>query len=52
MSRKKFLTLEEAVEDAFSEEIEADILALPPEVDELTDQEDANDDDLGVFSNI
>ncbi|GLV33181.1 hypothetical protein CBL_10528 [Carabus blaptoides fortunei] len=32
----------------FSEEINADILALPPEVDVLTDEENVNDDELGA----
>ncbi|KAK9752254.1 hypothetical protein QE152_g4434 [Popillia japonica] len=36
MSRKRFITLEEALEYAFSEDIERDILLLPPEVDDLT----------------
>lgn len=47
MSRKRFLTLEEALEYAFSEEIERDILLLPPEVDDLTDEELANDEEVG-----
>ncbi|CAH1114934.1 unnamed protein product [Psylliodes chrysocephalus] len=38
----------EAVEYLYSEEIEAVIVALPPEVDELTDEDDLNDDDLDV----
>ncbi|ESO11749.1 hypothetical protein HELRODRAFT_166777 [Helobdella robusta] len=48
MRRKNFLNLEEAIEYAFSKEIEADILALPPEVDELTDKETINDEELGT----
>lgn len=48
MNRKTFLTLKEAIEYAFSEEIEENILALPPEVHELTDEENINDDELSV----
>ncbi|KAF2883058.1 hypothetical protein ILUMI_23135 [Ignelater luminosus] len=40
VSRKSFLT--------FEEEIEADILVLPPKVDELTDEEDINKNELSV----
>lgn len=40
MPRKKvFKTAEEAVEYLFSKELESDMIALPPEVDELTDEE-------------
>ncbi|XP_044752231.1 piggyBac transposable element-derived protein 2-like [Coccinella septempunctata] len=40
MSRRNvFKNLDNAVEYLFSEQIEADLLALPPEVDELTDEE-------------
>lgn len=42
-----FMSLEEAAQYLYSEEIDADILALPPEVDELTDEEFFNDDDIG-----
>jgi hypothetical protein len=48
MSRQVFKTLEEAVDYLYSQDIEADILALPPEVDELTDEDDLDDDDLDV----
>ncbi|KAJ8911933.1 hypothetical protein NQ315_016274, partial [Exocentrus adspersus] len=48
MSKKTFKTLEEAMEFCFFEEIEADILALPPEVDELTDEVEFDDDILGA----
>lgn len=48
MNRKTFVTLDEAIEYLYSEEIESDIVALPPEVDELTDEEDINDEDLAV----
>ncbi|PRD26951.1 UNVERIFIED_CONTAM: hypothetical protein NCL1_36687 [Trichonephila clavipes] len=44
MSRKKlFKTDEEAVEYLFSEELESKMIALPPEVDELTDEEGFDD---------
>ncbi|GFV96560.1 piggyBac transposable element-derived protein 2 [Trichonephila clavipes] len=40
MSRKKvFKTAEEAVEYLFSEELESEMIALPPEIDEVTDEE-------------
>lgn len=48
MSRKHFRNLEDAVEYLYSEQVDADIAALPPEVDELTDEDDLNDDDLGL----
>lgn len=40
---KTFVYLEEAVKYLFSAEVDADILALPPEVDELTGEEMVND---------
>ncbi|GFU19840.1 uncharacterized protein TNCV_4283671 [Trichonephila clavipes] len=44
MSRKKlFKTDEEAVEYLFLEELESKMIALPPEVDELTDEEGFDD---------
>ncbi|GFT43177.1 uncharacterized protein NPIL_87661 [Nephila pilipes] len=44
MSRKKvFKTSEEAVEYLFSEELESEIIVLPPEVDELTNEEGFDD---------
>ncbi|GFX90803.1 uncharacterized protein TNCV_3166341 [Trichonephila clavipes] len=44
MSRKKvFKTAEEAIEYLFSEELESEMIALPPEVDELTDEEGFDD---------
>ncbi|GFT18885.1 uncharacterized protein NPIL_471191 [Nephila pilipes] len=44
MSRKKvFKTAEEAVEYLFSEELESGMIVLPPEVDELTDEEGFDD---------
>ncbi|GFT93666.1 hypothetical protein NPIL_47931 [Nephila pilipes] len=43
-SRKKaFKTAEEAVKYLFSEELESEMIALPPEEDELTDEEDFDD---------
>ncbi|GFT63267.1 hypothetical protein NPIL_165221 [Nephila pilipes] len=40
MSRKKvFKTAEEVVEYLFSEELESEMIVLPPEVDEFTDEE-------------
>lgn len=48
MSRHKtFKSAEEAVEYLFSEEIEADMVALPPDVDEITDEESFDDDETG-----
>ena len=47
MATKAFETVEEAVEYLFSDEIEADMIALPPEVDELTDEENIEDDMIG-----
>ncbi|GFT66833.1 hypothetical protein NPIL_206011 [Nephila pilipes] len=44
MSRKKvFKTAEEAVEYLFSEELESEMIVLPPEVDEFTDEEGFDD---------
>ncbi|GFT29489.1 hypothetical protein NPIL_592241, partial [Nephila pilipes] len=44
MSQKKvFKTAEEIVEYLFSEELESEMIFLPPEVDELTDEEGFND---------
>ncbi|GFS73059.1 hypothetical protein NPIL_324591 [Nephila pilipes] len=44
MSRKKvFKTVEEAVEYLFSEELESEMIVLPPEVDEFTDEEGFDD---------
>ncbi|GFW33192.1 piggyBac transposable element-derived protein 2 [Trichonephila clavipes] len=44
MSQKKvFKTAKEAVEYLFSEELEPEMIALPPEVDELTDEEGFDD---------
>ncbi|GFT36791.1 hypothetical protein NPIL_471621 [Nephila pilipes] len=39
VAEKVFKTAEEAVEYLFSEELESEMIALPPEVDELTDEE-------------
>ncbi|GFS80563.1 hypothetical protein TNCV_3869961 [Trichonephila clavipes] len=41
--KKVFKTDEEAVEYLFSEELESKMIALPPEVDELTDEEGFDD---------
>lgn len=46
--RRVFKTVEEAWEYANSAECEAEMLALPPEVDELTDEEEFDDGDLGM----
>lgn len=46
--RTVFKTLQEAEDYLWSEVIDADILALPPEVDELTDEEKIDDDDLSL----
>ncbi|GFU21864.1 hypothetical protein NPIL_262111 [Nephila pilipes] len=44
MSRKKvFKTAEEVVEYLFSEELESEMIVLPPEVDEFTDEEGFDD---------
>ncbi|GFS49368.1 hypothetical protein NPIL_411081 [Nephila pilipes] len=44
MSRKKvFKTAEEAVEYLFSEELESEMIVLPPEVNEFTDEEGFDD---------
>ncbi|GFY45202.1 piggyBac transposable element-derived protein 2 [Trichonephila inaurata madagascariensis] len=44
MLRKKvFKTAEKAVEYLFSEELKSEMIALPPEVDELTDEEGFDD---------
>ncbi|GFU75772.1 uncharacterized protein TNCV_1652321 [Trichonephila clavipes] len=44
MLRKKvFKTAEKAIEYLFSEELESEMIALPPEVDELTDEEGFDD---------
>jgi hypothetical protein len=47
MARQTFKTVDEAVEYLFCEEIEADIIAVPPEVDELTDEENVEDEMVG-----
>ncbi|GFW55491.1 uncharacterized protein TNCV_118751 [Trichonephila clavipes] len=44
--RKVFHTTEEKLEYMFSKEIESDIIALPPDVDELTDEEYFDDDKM------
>lgn len=47
MGDKIFKTVEEAVEYLFSSEIEAEMVALPPDPDELTDEEQFDDEDIG-----
>lgn len=46
MNRQVFKTLEKAWEYCIEEEIEADILALPPDVDDMIDEEGIDDEDL------
>ncbi|GFS28579.1 hypothetical protein NPIL_108361 [Nephila pilipes] len=41
--KKVFKTAEEAVEYLFSEELESEMIVLPPEVDEFTDEEGFDD---------
>lgn len=49
MSRNKiFKSLEEATAYLFSEDIEAGIIIMPPDVDDLTDEEEFDDDNLGT----
>ena len=49
MNRNKiFKSLEEATAYLFSEEIEADIISMPPDVDDLTDEEQFDDDNLST----
>ncbi|GFX57594.1 pogo transposable element with KRAB [Trichonephila clavipes] len=50
MSRRKVFHSEEALEYMFSKEIESDIIALPPDVDELTDEEYFDDDEMTTSS--
>ncbi|GFW79702.1 uncharacterized protein TNCV_4361281 [Trichonephila clavipes] len=44
--RKVFHTTEEALEYMFSKEIASDIIALPPDVEEVTDKEYFDDDEM------
>ncbi|KAF2895057.1 hypothetical protein ILUMI_11118 [Ignelater luminosus] len=48
MSRKPFKALKEALDYCFSDEIEADIALIPPEVDNLTDKDEGPDDEIAV----
>lgn len=49
MSRNKtFKSLEEATAYLFSEDIEAGIIIMPPDVDDQTDEEEFDDDNLGT----
>ncbi|KAG5871682.1 hypothetical protein JTB14_012043 [Gonioctena quinquepunctata] len=43
-----FKNLEDAVEYLYSEQIEADLITLPSEVDELTDEELLDEENLGL----
>lgn len=45
---KIFNNLEDTVEYLHSEEIEGDILALPPDVEELTDEEVLDDEETDI----
>lgn len=45
---RKSLTIAEAHEYLFSGQIEADIIAIPPDVDELTDEEDLDDESTAL----
>jgi hypothetical protein len=47
MARQTFKTGDEAAEYLFSEEIEADMVPVPPEVDELTDEENIENEIIG-----
>jgi hypothetical protein len=47
MARQTFKTVDEAAEYLLSEEIEADMVTVPPEVDELTDEENIEDEMIG-----
>jgi hypothetical protein len=46
-TRKTFKTVDEVAEYLLSEEIEADMVAVPPEVDELTDEENIEHEIIG-----
>ncbi|GFU34977.1 uncharacterized protein TNCV_2992611 [Trichonephila clavipes] len=48
--RKVFHTAEEVLEYMFSKEIQSDINALPPDVDELTDEVYFDDDEMTTLS--
>ena len=53
MSREKNLkTAEETVEYLFLEELESEMIALPPEVHELTDEEGFDDTETLVLTRI
>jgi hypothetical protein len=47
MARQTFKNVGETVEYLFSEETEADMVAVPPEVDNLTDKENIEDEMIG-----
>ena len=43
MNLKIFTNVQDAVEYLFSKEIEDDIIAIPPDVDELTDEDEIDE---------
>ena len=43
MNRKIFTNVQEVVENLFSKEIEDDIIAIPPDADELTNEEEIDE---------
>jgi hypothetical protein len=47
MARQTFKTVDEAVEYLFPEETESDMVAMPPEVGELADEENREDEMIG-----
>jgi hypothetical protein len=51
MARQTFKTVDDAVEYLFSEETEADMVAVPPEVDKLTDEENIEDEMINTHVN-
>ncbi|GFW14875.1 uncharacterized protein TNCV_1563381 [Trichonephila clavipes] len=48
--RKVFHTDEESLKYMFSKEIESDVITLPPDVDELTDEKYFDDDEMTIPS--
>lgn len=44
MSREVFTNIDAAIEYLFSEQIDCDLAAVPPDVDELTDEDEIDDD--------
>ena len=47
MATEKFKTVKQTIDYLLSEDIEADVIAVPPELDELTDEENIEDDLIG-----